>query len=94
MTCIGGPAPGPAPQDLRATERDAELPSLSQEDALRCFPQAGSLKFGCVHDYSNIHAETVTAGTDILALRKVQTEVDGGYRLSILAFIVSVFDSG
>jgi len=51
-----GPAPGPAPQDLRATERDAELPSLSQEDALRCFPQAGSLKFGCVHDYSNIHA--------------------------------------
>jgi hypothetical protein len=38
--------------------------------------------------------ETVTAGTDILALRKVQTEVDGGYRVSILAFIVSVFDSG
>ena len=51
-----GPAPGPAPQDLGAAERDAGLPGLGQEDAPRGFPQPGSLKFGCVHDYADVHA--------------------------------------
>jgi hypothetical protein len=38
--------------------------------------------------------ETVTAGTDIQALRHVQIGINGGYQPSTLAFIASEFDAG
>ena len=57
-----GTAPGTAPQDLAAAERNAELAGLGLEDPLCCLPQRGSFKFGCVHGDPGVHAADGNSG--------------------------------